>query len=138
VNHLRIVRLLDAPVERVWAVVGSPGESPGPGVDVEVDRPGAPDGSGLRRAVTVGRVTAHEEIIQVGPGHTLRYRMTKGAPVRDYVGSVALAESPSGGTRVIWDAEFRPVVPGTGWLISRITKRTLNRVLDAVAASSRK
>ena len=136
-NHLRIVRSLDAPVGRVWAVIGNPGVSPGPGVDVKIERPGAPDGKGLRRAVKVGRVTAHEEIIQVGPGHTLRYRMTKGAPVKDYVGSVALAESPSGGTRVTWDAEFRPIVPGAGWLISRITERTLNRVLDAVAASSR-
>ena len=136
-NHLRIVRLLDAPVERVWAVVGNPGVSPGPGVDVAVERPGAPDGSGLTRAVKVGPAVVHEEIIQVGPGHVLRYRMTKGAPVKDYLGSVALGESPSGGTRVTWDAEFRPVVPGTGWLISRVTKRTLNRVLDAVAASSR-
>jgi hypothetical protein len=35
VNHLRIVRSLDAPVERVSEIVGNPGVSPGPGVDVE-------------------------------------------------------------------------------------------------------
>jgi uncharacterized protein YndB with AHSA1/START domain len=136
-NHVTIVRSLDAPVERVWQILGSPGVSPGSGVDVDVEQPGAPDGSGLTRVVKVGPALAHEEIIQIGPGHVLRYRMTKGAPVKDYVGSVALDESPGGGTRVTWDAEFRPVVPGTGWLISRMTKRTLNRVLDAVAASSR-
>jgi uncharacterized protein YndB with AHSA1/START domain len=136
-NHLRIVRSLDAPVERVWAVVGNPGVSPGPGVAVTVERPGEPDGSGLVRAVKVGPVRAHEEILQVGPGHLLRYRTTKGAPVKDYLGSVTLDDSPSGGTRVTWDVEFRPIVPGTGWLISRMTKRTLNRVLEAVAASSR-
>lgn len=136
-NRLRIVRSLDATVDRVWAVVGKPGVSPGPGVDVSVVRPGAPDGSGLIRAVKVGPVRAHEEILQIGPGHLVRYRTTKGAPVKDYVGSVSVDDSPSGGARVTWDVEFRPIVPGTGWLISRLTERTLNRVLDAVAASSR-
>ena len=135
-NHLRIVRSLDAPGERVWAVVGNPGVSRGPGVDV-VERPGAPDGSGLTYSVKVGPVRAHEEVVQVGPGQLLRYRMTKGAPVRDYLGSVVVDDSPSGGSRVTWDVEFRPIVPGTGWLISPLTQRTLNRVLDAVAASSR-
>ena len=135
-NHLRIVRSLAAPVEQVWAVVGNPGVSPGPGVEVSVERPGAPDGSGLIRAVKVGTVRAHEEIVQVGPGHHVRYRMTKGAPVKDYLGSVALENSPGGGSRVTWTVEFRPIVPGTGWLISLLTKHTLNRVLDAIAASA--
>jgi hypothetical protein len=106
-------------------------------VDVEVERPGAPDGTGLTRAVKVGPALVYEEITGVGPGPVMRYRMTKGAPVRDYLGSVPREESPEGGTQVSWEVQFRPVVPGTGWLISRRTKRTLNRVLDAVATSSR-
>ncbi len=137
INHLKIVRLLDAPVERVWAVVGNPGVSPGPGVDVEVERPGAPDGSGLSRVVKVGRVTAHEEIVGVEPGRVVRYRATKGVPARDYEGKVSVEESPGGGTTVSWIVQFRPIVPGSGWLISLLTKHTLDRVLDAVAASSR-
>jgi hypothetical protein len=137
VNQLRIVRSLDAPVERVWAVVGNPGISPGPGVDVAVEHQGAPDGSGLTRVVKVGRVTAHEEIVGVGPGRVVRYRGTKGVPARNYEGRVSVEEAPGGGTTVSWDVQFRPIVPGTGWLISSLTKHTLNRVLDAVADSSR-
>ena len=135
-NHLRVMRALAAPVGRVWEIVGNPGASPGPGVDVKVERPGAPDGTGLTRAVKIGPATVHEEITRIGPGHVVRYRMTKGAPVRDYIGGVALHDSPAGGTRVSWDVQFRPVVPGTGWLITLLSKRTLNHVLDAVAASS--
>ena len=136
-NHLTIVRSLDASVDRVWEIVGNPGVSPGLGVEVSVEQPGAPDGSGLIRSVKVGTVHAHEEILEVGPGHVVRYTATKGVPVEDYLGSVTLDDSPSGGTRVTWTVEFRPIVPGTGWLLSLLTKRTLNRVLDAVAASSR-
>jgi uncharacterized protein YndB with AHSA1/START domain len=136
VNQFTIRRSLDAPVDRVWEIVGNLGASPGPGVDVRVEKPGAADGTGLVRVVKVGRTTAHEEITAVGPGHAIRYRLIKGAPVRDYTSGVALEESPGGGTVVSWDARFRPLVPGTGWALSLVSKHTLNRVLDAVAESS--
>jgi hypothetical protein len=48
-----------------------------------------------------------------------------------------LVISSAGGTDVSWDVQFRPAVPGTGWMISLVSKRTLNRVLDVVAVSSR-
>jgi len=136
VNHFTITRSLDAPVDRVWEIIGNPGASPGRGVDVRVERPGAADGTGLVRVVKVGLATIHEEITDVGPGRVVSYRMTKGAPVRDYTSSVALQESPDGGTLVSWDARFRPVVPGTGWAVSLVSKHTLSRVLDALAESS--
>ena len=135
-NNFTITRSLDAPVERVWEIIGNPGASPGRGVDVRVEKPGAADGTGLVRVVKVGLATAHEEITDVGPGHVIRYRMIKGAPVRDYRSSVSLEESPDGGTLVSWRARFRPVVPGTGWAVSLASKHTLNRVLDALAESS--
>jgi len=131
-----IRRALDAPVDRVWEIIGNPGASPGRGVDVHVDRPGAVDGTGLVRTVKVGLTTAHEEITAVGPGHVIRYRLIKGAPVRDYTSGVALEQSPNGGTAVSWDARFRPLVPGTGWALRLISKHTVNRVLDAVAETS--
>jgi hypothetical protein len=134
-NRCTILRSLDAPVDRVWAIVGRPGVSPGPGVHVTVEQPGSEVGTGLIRAVRVGPVTVHEEITGVGPGKVLKYRLVKGAPVRDYTGTVTLEGSPAGGTQVSWVVQFRPSVPGTGWLVSLLTRRTLNRVLDAVSAS---
>ena len=135
-NHFTITRSLDAPPDRVWEIIGKPGTSPGRGVGVRVERPGSADGTGLIRAVKVGPATVHEEITDVGPGHVIRYRMTKGAPVRDYTSGVGLEESPGGGTLISWDAQFRPRVPGSGWLVSLVSKYMLNRVLDAVAESS--
>ncbi len=135
-NRFTITRSLDAPVDRVWEIIGNPGASPGRGVDVRVERAGAADGTGLVRVVKVGLATVHEEITDIGPGHEIRYRMTKGAPVRDYTSGVALEESPEGGTLMTWRARFNPLVPGTGWAVSLASKRTLNRVLNAVAESS--
>ena len=135
-NQFTITRSLDAPVDDVWQIIGNPGASPGRGVDVRVERPGAADGTGLLRVVKVGLATVHEEITAVGPGRVIRYRMIKGVPVRDYTSGVSLEESPGGGTLVSWDARFRPLVPGTGWAVSLASRRTLNRVLDAVAENS--
>jgi hypothetical protein len=136
VNQFTITRSLDAPIDSVWQIIGNPAVSPGRGVDVRVERPGAADGTGLVRVVKVGVATVHEEITAVGPGCVIRYRMIKGAPVRDYTSGVALEKSPGGGTLVSWDARFRPLVPGTGWAVSLVSKHTLNRVLDAVAECS--
>lgn len=89
---------------------------------------------GVAHVVGNGRVravgTVQEEITGVGPGRTLRYRMVKGAPVRYYTGVVTLAETPAGGTLVSWAVEFRPVVPGTGWAISLVTKRVAKRSMN--------
>jgi uncharacterized protein YndB with AHSA1/START domain len=136
VNQFTITRSLHAPVDRVWEIIGNPGTSPGQGVDVRVERRGAADGTGLVRVVKVGAATAHEEITGVGPGHLIRYRLIKGAPVRDYTSTVALEALPDGDTLVSWSVRFRPLVPGTGWAVSLASQRTLNRVLDAVTESS--
>jgi len=132
VNRLRVTRTIDAPVDRVWAILGKPDASPGEGVDVHVERAGAPDGTGLIRTVKVGVGTVREEVTRVGPGTRLEYRVISGAPVRDYSAQIAVDGVPVGGATVSWDVSFRPVLPGTGWLVCLLTKRTLNKVLDLV------
>ena len=105
-----LTRSLAAPADRVWDIVGDPASSPGPGVDVTVERAGSDDGTGLIRIVRLGRGRFREEITSVGPGYALGYRLLSGAPVRDYTGSVALDESPDGGTVVRWSISFRPSI----------------------------
>jgi Polyketide cyclase / dehydrase and lipid transport len=137
VNAFTLTRSLAAPTDRVWAIIGDPGSSPGPGVNVTVERPGSADGTGLIRIVMLGRGRLREEITSVGPGYTLSYRLLSGAPVRDYTGSVALDESPDGGTVVRWSVSFQPLITGTAPLVSFLTKRSLKRVLDVIDARTR-
>lgn len=131
-----ITRVMGASVDRVWEILGDPGSPPGPGVEVTVERPGASDGTGLVRNLRIGRGTYREETTSVGPGHRLTYRMLSGAPVRDYIGTVTLEETPGGGSLVHWAIRFQPKVPGTGWLVAALSKRTLNQVLDLVEAQT--
>jgi len=132
-SSFTLTRSLEAPPDRVWEILGNPGASIGTDVDVQIERPGDADGTGMIRVVKVGRNTIREKITSVGPGQQLRYHMLDGAPVREYVSGVVLDESPSGHTRVRWDVRFTPRVPGSGPLIRLVSRRTLNRVLDAIA-----
>jgi len=113
-STLTVTRSLAATTRRVWDVVGDPATSPGPGVDVTVERAGAADGTGLIRIVRLGRSSVREEITSVGPGYALGYRLLSGAPVRNYTGAVTLHESPEGGTLVHWSVSFRPSVTFLG------------------------
>jgi hypothetical protein len=104
---------------------------------VTVECPGSVDGTGLIRIVRLGRGRFREEITSVGPGYALGYRLLSGAPVRDYTRSVTLDESPDGGTVVRWSISFRPSIPGSGPLVSFLTKRSVKRVLDVVDTRTR-
>ncbi len=132
-----LTRWLAASTDRVWDIIGDPASSPGPGIDVTVERAGSVDGTGLIRIVRLGRGRFREEITSVGPGYALGYRLLSGAPVRDYTGSVTLDESPDGGTVVRWSISFRPSIPGSGPLVSFLTRRSVKRVLDVVDARTR-
>ncbi len=134
---LTVTRPLPAATERVWDVIGDPATSPGPGVNVTVERAGAADGTGLIRVVALGRGRVREEITSVGPGYALGYRLLSGAPVRDYTGAVTLQDSRDGGTVVRWSVTFRPSIPGTGRLVSFLTRRSIGRVLDSLDARTR-
>ena len=136
-SALTVTRSLAATTERVWDVLGDPATSPGPGVNVTVEQTGAADGTGLIRVVSLGRGSFREEITSVGPGYALSYRLLSGAPVRDYTGAVTLHESRDGGTVVRWTVSFRPAIPGTGPLVSFLTKRSVGRVLDSLDARTR-
>ena len=122
-----------APPDRAWENVAEPAPSPGPGVEVTVERPGTADGAGPIRVVRLGRSRFREEITSVGPGGTPTYRLLSGAPVRDSTGSVALDESPDGGTFVGWSIDFRPSVSRSGPLVSFLARRSVSRVLDIAA-----
>ena len=54
----------------------------------------------------------------------------------DYVGSVTLEEPPDGGSPAHWAIRFQPKVPGTGWLVTALSKRTLKQVLDLVECTA--
>jgi uncharacterized protein YndB with AHSA1/START domain len=91
-----------------------------------------PNGLGAIRVIRARGMAIEEEITAFEPPRRLGYRLVAGAPVRDHAGEVRF-EPDAAGTRVTWTVRFRPLVPGTGWLVGRVLERGLRDVLTALA-----
>jgi uncharacterized protein YndB with AHSA1/START domain len=92
-----------------------------------------PNGLGAVRVVRARGVAIEEEITAFEPPRRLAYRIAAGLPLRDHSAEILL-EPAADGTELVWRARFRPLVPGTGWLLRRLLTRALG---DAAARLAR-
>lgn len=94
-----------------------------------------PNGLGAIRVIRASGMAIEEEVTAFEPPTRMAYRLVAGAPIRDHEGVVRF-EPDGAGTRVTWTVRFRPLVPGTGWLLRRMLARGLGDVLEKLAARS--
>ncbi len=100
----------------------------------ELEKPGADEreGIGAVRLLRGGRVTGHDEIVELVPDRRFAYRHTSNLPVRDYLGEVDL-EPTSAGTAIRWVSTFQPKIPGTGRLLRRALDGFVARLAGGLA-----
>lgn len=91
-----------------------------------------PNGLGAIRVIRARGMAVEEEVTGFEPPVRMTYRLVAGAPVRDHEGVVTFA-ADGAGTRVTWNIRFRPLVPGTGWLLRALLGRSLGDVLEKLA-----
>ncbi|MDQ4020909.1 MAG: SRPBCC family protein [Actinomycetota bacterium] len=91
-----------------------------------------PEGLGAIRIFRKGRMTGRDQIAGLVPDRRFSYRHLTGLPVRDYRGDVDL-ESSAGVTVIRWHASFRPIVPGTGWLLGWQVERFVRQCAQGLA-----
>jgi len=136
-NNLRLTRLIDAPLEKVWAAADFT-KSAGP-YPMEVRCTGNPDNNfvGFTRACRSGKRVVTERLLEVDPMRSYTYTLAEGVPVKeDYRGKVEFAPKGSS-TQLIWTANFTPKYLGTGWLGAIILRVTVKRIVDAIEAECR-
>ena len=136
-SHFVLTRVIDAPLEKVWAAADFT-KSAGP-YPMKVQNAGDPNknGVGFTRAVTSGKRTIIEKLLEVDPMRSYTYTLAEGAPVReDYRGKVAFSSKGSA-TLLTWSADFTAKAPGTGWICVLAIKYTVNRILNSIEAECR-
>jgi uncharacterized membrane protein len=133
---------IEAPADVVWDWVRDHEGLPRwmPVREVVRRRPGAPhpDGVGAIRTVKWTGVVFDERIVDWKPGERLAWEHLGGAPLREHHAEIRLVPEGSS-TRLVWSVRFRPLVPGTGRLLSRGVERLLARSirgLQALAAAT--
>jgi uncharacterized protein YndB with AHSA1/START domain len=76
-----------------------------------------------------------ETVVEFVPNELIRYRITKGSPLRDHEGTMRFS-ARNGGTHLHYEIAFRAVLPGLDALIALGLRRNVSRGLariDAVA-----
>lgn len=87
------------------------------------------------RRIRNGRVRLTEEIVQRQPGQIIAYTVLSGLAARDYLATVSLEDTQSG-TRIRWHTEFRPKIPGTGWIYLFALRRATIQFVDGLVAAT--
>jgi polyketide cyclase/dehydrase/lipid transport protein len=100
----------------------------------ELERPGAdePEGVGAVRLFRSGRVTGHDEIVELVPERRFSYAHSSNLPIRNYRGDVDI-EPVAGGTTIRWVSAFDAKFPGTGWLLRRALDGFIAKLTDGLA-----
>jgi hypothetical protein len=129
-----ITRMIDSPIDKVWALGGNFQKAPGPGIDVIIERQGDPrmNGIGAERTITIGSVRVRERLEALDPSQkTFTYKVLSGAPMKDHLAKAEFI--PQGAaTEIRWNVEFKPSVPGIGWIVGMVTKKAINRFIDEI------
>jgi len=128
-----VERKLNFPRADVWPRIGDFTRSPGPGIEVVVEKEGdqAAGGAGTMRTITIGKVRVREVLEAANPPSSFTYRIVGGAPMKEYQAVVTLSEA-DGGTVIRWDAKLRPRFPLTGSICCGVAERTVSQLIDAV------
>ncbi len=99
---------------------------------------GTRNGVGSARSMKVGSLPAFvETVTEVVPDERIRYRITKGGPLRDHEGVMHLSPRPGGaGTHLRYEITFGGVLPGVDRVVAAMLRRSIPRGLAGVDAKA--
>jgi uncharacterized protein YndB with AHSA1/START domain len=93
---------------------------------------GTRNGVGSARQLKIGPLPAFEETVtEVVPDELIRYRITKGSPLRDHEGVMRF--SPNGeGTHLRYEISFGAVVPGLDRVVAAGLRRNVAKGIQRI------
>lgn len=93
-----------------------------------LDKEGAEEKNGVGAIRVFGNAKAHayEEVTLFKPHQRMEYKVIKGGlPFKNHHGIVEFSSdeaNPNSQSSIYWYCTFDPKIPGTGWLLKRITQ----------------
>ena len=120
-----ITRKLDLPSDKVWATVSDFTRAPSPAIIIEVEEKGDPEANGVGaiRNTNMKGVKTRERLEAVDEPNSITYRLLSGAPVKEYLGTVNVV-AQDGATLIKWDVNLKPKIPGIGWIVAMLVKKS--------------
>lgn len=95
---------------------------------------GTRNGPGSAREMRLGPLLPPfvETTTEVVPNELIRYRITKGSPLRAHEGVMRFTPTASGGTHLHYEITFGGVLPGVDRVVAAMLRRTVPRGLEKV------
>jgi uncharacterized protein YndB with AHSA1/START domain len=94
---------------------------------------GTRNGPGSSRQMRLGPLPPFvETTTEVVPNELIRYRITKGSPLRGHEGVMRFTPTAGGGTHLHYEITFGAAVPGVDRVVAAMLRRTVPRGLDKV------
>lgn len=99
---------------------------------------GTRNGVGSVRELKVGPgVPPFEETVtEVVPNELIRYRITKGSPLKGHEGGMRFTPSPDGGSHLHYEISFAGKLPGIGPIVAASLRRNIPRGLAKVDSAA--
>lgn len=134
-QRIEIDQAFTKPVDRVYAYLAEH-ENLGPlfGAKVTRVKDGATsrNGTGSVRALRIAVLPPFEETVtEAVENEVIRYRITKGSPLRGHHGEMTFSATPTG-SHLRYVIEFGAVVPGLDRVIKLGLERSLRKALPGV------
>jgi uncharacterized protein YndB with AHSA1/START domain len=140
VQHVIVERDFSLPPERVFAYLAEH-ENLGPLFGAKIKRlrdgtDGERNGVGSVRQLKVGPLPPFEETVtEVVPNELIRYRITRGSPLRGHEGEMKFSSNGEG-THLRYEISFGAVVPGLDRVIAVGLKRNVTNGLQQVDSAA--
>lgn len=125
----------DVPVEPAFAYLAEH-ENLEPLLGAKVTRicdgsDGTRNGVGSARRMQIGPLPPFEETnTEVIPNELIRYRITKGTPLRDHSGEMRFTANPDGNAHLHYEISFGAAVPGVALIVAKALGRSIPRGLQ--------
>ena len=131
-------RTIAVPLYRAWSLLSDFTGSPSPVFPVTVHEKGDADynGVGTVRTIKLGPFSVMERLEAVEPNRSYMYCILAGAPIKQYLGKFEFSAA-DGATRIRWHADFKPIIPFSGWAIAIVIRRMVHKMLSQMEADRR-
>jgi uncharacterized protein YndB with AHSA1/START domain len=135
-QHIHVAHSFAQPVERVFAFLSEHENLPLLfGAPVRRVRSGERHRNGVgscRRVGPPGPLGFEETVTQFVPDQLIVYRITKGSPLRDHLGTMSFASTAGGGATLDYRIQLGSRLPGVAGLVKRMLERSIPAGLQEV------
>ena len=130
-------RKVNLSLEKVWSLIGDFAQTPGPDIEVKIEKEGDPakNGAGAIRTIKIGNMKLREVLESSNPPNSFVYRIIGNPLMKKYIGH-ANFEDDAGSTKIKWQGDIKPMIPLTGPILVKVASTSVGKLVDSLVKNN--